>query len=85
MACTSVQFHIHSDDQFDTRTVAYHVGESIEFHTLKIDSFNNFDLTVFFNDKAQMITALNDLRLTCENKIWELSGMPEYEHSDEPF
>ena len=85
MASASVQFHVHSDDQFDTRTTAYHVGEPIEFHTLKLESFNNFDMTLFFHDKAQMLTALNDLRLTCENKIWELSGMPEYEYSDEPF
>ena len=85
MSSASVHFHIHSNDQLDTRTGAYEVGEPLEFHTLKIESYDNFDLTLFFQDKAQMITALNDLRLTCENKIWELSGMPEYEYSDEPF
>lgn len=85
MANTSIQCHIHSDDSFEARTVAYQVGEPLEFHTLKIESSDNFNLTLYFNDKAQMITALNDLRLVCENKIWELSGMPEYEHSAEPF
>lgn len=85
MPTSSVTNFVLPDRKFESNTQAYHEGERNEFHTLTLTVPLEFDCTFYFHDKAQMITALNDLRLTCENKIWELSGMPEYEHSDEPF
>jgi len=85
MTTTTVQHHVRDDDAFESQTSAFEVDTKGEFHTIDVEIKHKFKVTLFFNNKAQMITALNDLRLTCENKIWELSGMPEYEYSDEPF
>lgn len=85
MTTTTVQHHVRNDDVFESQTNAFEVDTKSEFHTLDVGVNDKFRVTLFFNNKAQMITALNDLRLTCENKIWELSGMPEYDYSDEPF
>lgn len=85
MTKASVQYHVDDVDLI-SETQAFEVDTKSEFHTLRITVGHEFNLTLFFHDKYKAIAALNDIRLTCENKIWELTGMPEeYDLSAEPF
>ena len=79
---TQVSYHIDKNHTFSSSAQVFNEGQSDEFHTLHISPEKGHEIVIFFNNHQEMVTALNDLRVTCESKIWELVGMPE---TAEPF
>lgn len=82
----TLNIHPQRNYEFSAETKVFHEGEAVEFHTLTICPDGDTNISIFFHNKEAMVAALNDLRLTCEAKIWELQGIPEaYDLDAEPF
>lgn len=81
-----IHHHILEQNTFTARTNAFNEGKRDEFHTLNICPDSDAEFVLFFRNTQEMITALNELRMVCEAKIWELQGIPEaYDLDSEPF
>lgn len=86
----SIKLSIHprQSNKFSATTEAFHEGEPSEFHTLHIDADGESEVVIFFYNTQEMISALQQLKSVCENKIWDLTAMPseyEYDYAREPF
>lgn len=85
MSHTSLDIHPR-DHNFHAEVVTHHEGEPGEFHVLKIHPDDDTSIKVYFQDEQSLIIALRDLKLMCENKIWDLTTIPgEYDYAREPF
>lgn len=86
MSHTSLDIH-PKDHNFNSEVVTHYEGQPGEFHVLKIHPDEATSIKVYFQDDASLITALQDLKVMCENKIWDLTAVPsEYEdYAREPF
>jgi hypothetical protein len=86
----STHLSLHADKRpVEVETETFFESQPNEFHTLKISVGEHMSDSVclYFNNTQAFTTFLNDLRLACENKIWDLTAMPsEYEdYAREPF
>ena len=86
MSHTSLDIH-PKDHNFSSEVTTHNEGQPGEFHVLKIHPDDGTSIKVYFQDDASLITALQDLKVMCENKIWDLTAVPsEYEdYAREPF
>lgn len=79
---TQINYHINKPHTFSSSAQVFNEGQHDEFHTLHIRPDEGNEIVIFFSNHQEMANALNDLRVTCESKIWELVGVPE---GEEPF
>jgi hypothetical protein len=86
----TVQFQRLSETPITPECRTINEGEDNEFHIFQFNVEETLPHKVqfFFNTTQEFINFLNDLRSTCENKIWDLTAMPseyEYDYAREPF
>lgn len=86
MSHTSLDIHPKANS-FSSEVVTHLEGEEGEFHVLKIHPDDDTSIKVYFNNTQSLVNALHDLKVMCENKIWDLTAVPsEYEdYAREPF
>lgn len=87
MSRTSVDIH-PKDNEFLSQVLTHNEGNSGEFHVLRIAPDDETMIKIYFNNTQSLINALQDLKVMCENKIWDLTATPseyEYDYAREPF
>lgn len=86
MSRTSLNIH-PKEFEFTSQVKTFEEFSDNVFHVLEINADSRNSFSIFFNGDQALINALQDLKVMCENKIWDLTAIPsEYEdYAREPF
>lgn len=86
MSRTSLSIHPKASE-FRSEVKSFDEFSEYSFHVLELNADERNSVHIFFHSDQDLINALQDLKVTCENKIWDLTAIPsEYEdYAREPF